>query len=47
MGLREELNPDDLRAIYGSASDPRFLAERSAILKRIRELSPYGADQDD
>jgi hypothetical protein len=37
-GLREGLSREQLQADFGSPSDPRFLAERAEILKRIRSL---------
>ena len=38
VGLREGLTRENLQADYGSPSDQRFLAERTAILKVIRAL---------
>jgi hypothetical protein len=37
-GLREGLTKETFQADFGSPSDPRFLAERTAILARIRAL---------
>lgn len=37
-GAREGLSREQLQTAYGSPSDPRFLAERSAIVERIQLL---------